>query len=120
MALGALTLTVKVNAVDKILKRVNQDNYATRYYLRESTGSITANIRHTRETRSGIQYEVHNVELVQEIFATETTKSVIRTVWYTIRNTKDDDFTAVGNLAIALPDLIKVVGNVDDLLSWVG
>jgi len=119
MALGQLTLTIKINAVDKILKRINQDNFATRYYLRETLGAYTANIRQSNETRGGVKYEVHNVELIHEVFATLTEPAKIRTVWYTIRNTKNDDFAAVGYLAIALADLVKVTGNVDDLLSLV-
>lgn len=120
MALGGITLTIKVNGVDKVLKRINQDNYATRYHLHEATQEFTANVRHNREKRNGIQYDVHNVELIQEVFATITTPSYVRTVWTTIRNTKNDDWAAIGYMAVALADLTKVAGNVDDLLSWVG
>lgn len=120
MSLGALTLTVPVNAVNKVLKRVNQDNFATKYYLREATQEFTVDIRHSKEKRGGIEYQVHNVSLKVEVFATETAPTRIRDVWFTFRHTKVDDFSAIGHAAIGLADLIKVAGNVDDLLALVG
>lgn len=119
MALGGTTLTIKVNAVDKILKRINQDNYATRYYLHESLADFNVNIRHSTETRSGVKYDVHNVDFIHTVFATLTEPAKVRQSWFTIRNLKEDSFTDIGYVAIAVADLIKVSGNVDDILSWV-
>lgn len=120
MALGALTLTITIDSVDKVLKRVNQDNYATRYYLREATQEFVVLVRHSKERKNGVLYEVHNVEFINEVFATLTAPARVRSTWTTIRNVKEDDYAAVEANAIALADLLKVTGNVDDLLSWVG
>jgi hypothetical protein len=36
------------------------------------------------------------------------------------RNERSDNFTNIGYDVIALADLVKVAGNVPDLLAWVG
>lgn len=120
MALGGLTLTISVNAVNKVLNRINQDNYATRYYLHEATQDFTANIRHSTEKRGGVMYDVHTVNIIQTVFATPTVPAKVRESWMTIRNQKDDSFSDIGYIPTALADLIKVSGHVDSLLGWVG
>lgn len=119
MALGGVSVTIKVNGVDKVLPRINQDNYATRYYLHEATQDFNVNIRHSTELRKQVLYDVHTVNIIQTVFATESTPEFTRETWQTIRNVKSDDFTSVGYIPIALADLIKVAGNVDALLGWV-
>lgn len=121
MSLGATTITIKINAVDKILKRINQDNFTTRYYLHEATQEFTVNIRHSKESpqKNGTLFDRHNVEIIQTVFATDTSPEINRSVYVVIRNSKSDDYTAVGYVPTALADLLKVSGNVDDLLSWV-
>lgn len=122
MALGATTLTIKINAVDKVLKRINQDNFTTRYYLHEATQEFTVNIRHSKESpqKNGALFDRHNVEIIQTVFATLTVPEITRSAYVVIRNSKSDDFTAIGYVPTAMADLLKVVGNIDDLLSWVG
>lgn len=121
MSLGANTLTIKVNGVDKILKRINQDGYATQYYLHEALEEFTVNIRHTRENpqKNGTVFDRHNVEYIHTVFATETTPSRIRVQYFVSRNTRDDDYTNVGYDVKAISDLIAATGNIPDLLAWV-
>jgi hypothetical protein len=119
MALGGNTITISVNAVNKVLNRINQDNYATRYYLREATQDFTVNIRHSTEKKGVITLDVHTVNIIQTVFATSTTPARTRESWMTFRNEKSDDFAAVGYIPTALADLIKVAGHVDSLLGWV-
>lgn len=121
MSLGANTLTIKINAVDKILKRINQDNFATQYYLHEATEEFTINIRHSKESpqKDGTVFDRHNVELIHTVFATATAPAYTRVTYVVSRNTRADDFTAVGYDITGVADLLKVAGNVPDLLAWV-
>jgi hypothetical protein len=69
----ANTLTVTINAVAKVLTRVNQDNFSSQYQLVSATESLILKIRHTTEKSGGYSYTRHNVELSWLIFATPTT-----------------------------------------------
>jgi len=119
MALGALTLTIKVNTVDKVLKRINQDNFATRYFLHESTQNFTVNIRHSVENSKGLQFDRHNLEIIQEVFPTATAAGITRSAYFVLRNSKTDNYDEAGYIGTAVADLLKVAGNMSDLTSWV-
>lgn len=122
MSLGATTLTVPVNAVNKVLKRVKQDEYWTQYMLRETLEKWTVNVRHTKEApnKSGVSFDRHNVEFIHTVFATATTPERNDVTYVVIRNEESDDYTKVGYDITAVADLIKVAGNIPDLLGWVG
>lgn len=121
MALGANTITITVNAVDKVLKRINQDAFSTQYYLHEATQEFTVNIRHSKESpqKDGTVFDRHNVEYIHTVFATESAPARTRVTYMVSRNTRDDDYTQVGDDIEALADLIKDAGNIADLLGWV-
>lgn len=122
MSLGNLTLTIKINAVDKVLKRINQDKFETKYYLHEDTEEFTVNIRHSKEspTKAGVVFDRHNVELIHSVFPTESAPGIDRVTYVVIRNTRADNYTQVGYDVTAVADLLKVAGNIPDLLGWVG
>lgn len=113
-------LVVTVNAVAKNLPRINQDNFGSEYYLRESTQDFRVRIRHSREAiqANGVQLERHNVELTQTIFATTPgDPDAVTQVYVVIRNAKDADLTKLGHLTVALGDLLTA-GMVSDLAGW--
>jgi hypothetical protein len=64
------TITITINAVDKILNRINQDGYSSEYFLRESTGDFRLKIRNTSYTDKSrsIKVDRHNCELVQTVY----------------------------------------------------
>lgn len=64
------TITITINAVPKILNRINQDGYSSEYFLREATGDFRLKIRNTSYTdkQRGVSVDRHNCELVQNIF----------------------------------------------------
>jgi hypothetical protein len=68
----ANTLTVTINAVAKVLTRVNQDNYSSEYRLTTALESLVLKIRNTTEKSNGFTYTRHNVDLNWTIFATTT------------------------------------------------
>lgn len=122
MSLGANTITISVNAVNKVLKRINQDGFATMYYLHEDLEEWTINVRHTVEApqKDGTQFDRHNVELVHTVFATATLPAKTRITYVVIRNLRSDSFAEIGYDVIGVADLLKVAGNVPDLLARVG
>jgi effector-binding domain-containing protein len=121
MALGANTLVVPVNSVNKTLKRINQDQYSTTYYLHEASEEFTVNIRHSKESpqKDGTVFDRHNVELIHTVFATGSDPAYTRVVYIVARNTRSDDYTEVGYDIAAVADIIKASGNIADLLAWV-
>lgn len=121
MSLGNNTLTIEVNSIDKVLKRINQDQYSTQYYLHEATEEFTVNIRHSKESpqKDGTVFDRHNVELIHTVFATEAAPAIVRVTYMVTRNTRSDDYTEVGYDITAVADLIKATGNIADLLAWV-
>lgn len=119
MALGSNTLTLTIGEDSKVLNRINQDNYATRYYLHDTTESYTVVVRHSREKLRGVQYEVHNIELQRTKFATDTAPAETQFSWYTIRNqesaNRSDLLKTAKAVVITLDD--ATLGN---LMNWVG
>lgn len=65
------TITISINAVNKVLTRINQDNYSSEYYLRETTGEFRLRLRNSSysdKARGGRTVYRHNAELVQTVF----------------------------------------------------
>lgn len=81
----ANTLTLTVNAVDKVLARVNQDNYSSEYRLRSPTESWILKIRNSTESSNGFKYDRHNVEISHIVFATTSTPEEHYTASQTFR-----------------------------------
>jgi hypothetical protein len=119
MAFGA-TLTVTVNAVAKVLNRINQDNYGSEYYLRSSTDEYRMKIRHSKESpqTDGRVFDRHNVELTHTIFAVGATPEVKRIVSSTFRILSNDDLTAAGYLTAGFVDYVDNATVQGDLLTW--
>lgn len=114
------SVTVKVNAVDKILPRINQDSYGSEYLLRETTEEYRMKIRHAKESpsKSGTVFDRHNVELTHVVFKTATTPEVVRVAYVVLRNVYDDDATKVGYIDKALADFIVSGTVIGDLIGW--
>lgn len=122
MSLGANTLTITIDSVDHVLKRIKQDEFWTQYYLHEADEEFTVNVRHSLDApnKFGVAYDRHNVEFVHTVFATDTTPARTRNTYFVTRNERSDDYTLAGDDIVALLDLVKVAGTIPDLLGWVG
>lgn len=83
------SITVTINAVAKVLKKINGgENYATEYLLRETDGEYRMKIRHSKDkglTRGEIM-DRHNVELTRTVFGTSPDDGYSVVVSSTIRN----------------------------------
>jgi hypothetical protein len=119
MAFGA-TLTITVNAVAKVLNRINQDNYGSEYYLRSSTDEYRVKIRHSKESplSDGRQFDRHNVEVTHTVFATSTVPEIKRIDSFTNRTLANDDITVAGYLFAGFVDYIDNATVQGDLLTW--
>lgn len=70
----ANTLTLTINAVDKVLKRRNQDNFGSAYRYLSGDGQeiIEMKIRHTTDSTPDGPVERHNIFVERTILATPT------------------------------------------------
>jgi hypothetical protein len=71
----ANTITLTINAVAKILQRVNQDNFGSEYSFVDGTESIVMKIRHSTDAADGdgLVLKRHNVFVEHIIFPTVST-----------------------------------------------
>lgn len=97
MAFGA-TITITVNAVAKVLNRVNQDNYGSEYQLNTATDSWKLLIRHSTDSADsdGVTMLRHNLYLEHVTFPTSTTPIYKESITWTMRAGKFDGTTQLG------------------------
>lgn len=119
MAFGS-TATITINAVAKVLNRINQDNYGSEYYLRSTTEDYRMKIRHSKESpqADGRVMDRHNVEITHTVFATSTTPEIKRIYSGTTRVYSTDDLTAAGYLFAGAIDYLDSSTVQGDLLTW--
>lgn len=113
-------LVITVNGVNKTLIKINQDGYASAYYLREATQSYRVKIRNSKESGkvgSGL-VERHNVEITHTIFSTDpSVPDNVRQAYIVLRNGANDDAAGVGYIGAALSALM-VQSRYEDLVAW--
>lgn len=119
MSFGSSTVTIDVNSVNKVLVKINQTNFGSTYYLREADQDWTLNVRHSQEglLADGSRFDRHNVELINTVFATDTDPAQVRVAYAVFRNKRNDDYTDVGYVDVALSSLLDAT-SIDDLLAW--
>lgn len=100
----AATITLTINAVAKVLDRINQDNFGSLYRLRSDTELIVMKIRHSEDNTEGdgITMERHNVFVEHTVFATPITARTRCTYTMTIRGGNQQVLALSGNLAKAV------------------
>lgn len=90
------TITVTINAVAKVLNRINQDGYSSEYFLRGSLDEFRLKLRHTNYTNkdTGKVIDRHNAELVQTVYpVAPSTVPVIRKAYTVLENERSDGIT---------------------------
>jgi hypothetical protein len=119
MAFGS-TITLSVNSVDKVLNRINQDNYGSEYYLRSSTDEYRCKIRHVKESplADGRAFDRHSLEVTHTVFATSDAPEIKRIASSTFRILGNDDLTAAGYLTAAQINYVDSGTVQADLLTW--
>lgn len=120
MAFGS-TATITVNAVGKVLNRINQDNYGSEYFLRTSTEEYRMKIRHSKEAplTDGRNFDRHNVEITHVVYAVPSTSPEIRrVVSFTARMLNNDSLTDFGYLFAGAVDYVDSATVQGDLITW--
>lgn len=112
-------LVLTVNAVAKNLVRINQDNYGSEYYLRETTQDWRVKIRHSEDRTVTGSGKVHrsNIQVIQTVFGVAPAPDNVRSISITVTNGKADTAVDVGYLGAALSALM-VAGRYEDLVGW--
>lgn len=113
------TITVTVNAVAKVLAKINQDAYTSEYLLRETTGKYSLKIRHSKDkpTASGVKYDRHAVDFTYTIFASGSVPEFYRRCYVTIVNSDADDATLVGHVTTGIEAYLNAA-NVAKVVGW--
>lgn len=119
MTFGANSVTLTVNSVDKVLVKINQDNFGSQYYLREATEEFTLNCRHTREGAlpDGSRFDRHNVELINTVFATDTDPERVRVSYAVFRNKRTDTYDEAVLSMTSLTALLNEA-TILELMAW--
>jgi hypothetical protein len=105
------TLTLPQAGGDKVLIKINQDQYASEYLLRGSSDEYRAKIRHTTGKISSLRpyaADRHNFEVVQKVFAAGDVAEYERKFYFVIE-TKPGDTATI--LADAIADLMILASN---------
>jgi hypothetical protein len=100
------TLTLPQAGGDKVLVKINQDQYSSEYLLRSSTDEYRARIRHTKvgpTAQRNYTADRHNFEVVQTIFEAAGVPQYERKFYFVIETKPGDVAT---NLADAVADLM--------------
>lgn len=111
------TITLTVNAVAKVLNRVNQDNYGSEYQLNAATESFNLKIRHSIDSRDGdgLVMKRHNVFVEHVVYPTPTTAMKKETVTVTLRHDQFTDPVGVGDITKAVNVWLGTGTNIADL-----
>lgn len=116
-------IDINVNAVDKDLVRISNDNYGSHYRLVDAANSqrFDLKIRHSAEkpNASGIVFDRHNIDIVWTKFSADPDidDEVIQ-AFCVIRNASRNVGTDAVYLGTALADLMKEAGVIADLVGW--
>jgi hypothetical protein len=115
------TITITIDAAPKVLNRVNQDGYASEYFLRETDGQFRLKLRNTSykdKTRNGVGVDRHNIELVHTIFAVAPVVTpTVRKYYSVLENDQTDDIVASASFAGGVVDF-QTEANLTKMLNW--
>jgi len=107
----ANTLTLTINAVDKVLTRHNQDNFGSEYIYRSGTESIRLLIRHSTDKFATGDVLRHNVFIERTIYATPTANPQYYSTTFTLRARFDSDPVALLQLYVGA---VALLASLDD------
>jgi hypothetical protein len=115
------TITITINAVAKILNRVNQDSYGSEYYLRDTNSSFRLKLRNTTytdKTRGSVKVDRHNIELVERVFAVApATNDTVRKYYSVLENDQPDSIVSAAKFAAGVTGF-QTEANFTKLLNW--
>jgi hypothetical protein len=115
------TITITINAVAKVLTRVNQDGYSSEYLLRGSLDEFRLKIKNSSyvdKTRGGKAVDRHTVEFTQTVFpVSPSTVPIIRKAYTVLENERQDGSTEPLNFDLGYTGFFTSP-NITKLLNW--
>ena len=115
------TLTITINAVAKVLNRVNQDGYGSEYYLRETDGQFRLKLRNSSykdKTRGNVGVDRHNIELTHTVFpVAPATTPTVRKYYSVLENDQNDSVVSSAKFAAGVSGF-QTEANFTKLLNW--
>ena len=116
------TITITVNAVAKVLTRVNSgQDYTSEYRLRGTLDEYRLRLRHTsyKDTaRAGATINRHNAELIQTVFpVAPSTIPTIRKSYTVFEESASDDTTACLNFDVGFAGFLTSA-NITKMLNY--
>jgi len=109
--------TVTVNAVAKVMPRINQDNNASTYRLRSTTDEYILTIKHSNGKIVGGQPgEGHLAKIDYTVFATATSPELHLACWAVLQNPDGIDLVLARNVMLGLTGYLTS-GTIDKLLN---
>lgn len=116
-------LTITINAIAKVLVRINQDKYSSEYFLREATGEFRLRIRNTSYTatdnqRKGVLVDRHNVEFSHTLYpVAPATTAVVKKMYTVLENQQGDTLIDVSKFAVGFM-AFHTEPNITKMLNW--
>lgn len=108
------TLTLTINAVAKVLNRINQDNKGSEYLFLSDEERITLQVRHSVDKTTSGPVNRHNVYIERTIFATPVVGKKLFSVTYTIRDSEGAGPASLDHLSAAA---LTLLGTLDTGLT---
>lgn len=114
------TITITINAVAKVLNRVNQDGYSSEYLLRETLGEFSLKLRNTKYTDKtrGVRVDRHNIELVETVYAVAPATTTTIRKYYSILENDATDLTVSSAKFAGGAVAFQTEANYTKLLNW--
>lgn len=113
------TITITVNSVAKALSKINQDQYASEYFLKEAGGEFRLKVRHSKDkvTAGAQPRDRHVITFTETVYATSTTPVVARQSSVTIVGNYND---AAVNQQYDTSGLLGYLtaANITKLINW--
>jgi hypothetical protein len=113
------TITLTVNAVAKVLQRVNQDSYGSEYQLQDVLDSWNLKIRHSTDSvdGDGLVMKRHNVFIEHVVYPTATTLMKKDSYTLTMRHDRFSAPTSAVDIAKAANVWLATATNLADIAA---
>lgn len=113
---NTITITIATGQ-DRVLRRVNQDNFGSTYQFSDADESITMLIRHSTDSldSDGIAMKRHNVYFERIVFPTPTELMKKQSFTVTMRVGRYEDPAVVSDIAAGVNAWLGTDTNLADL-----
>lgn len=113
------TLTLTIGGAAKALSLINQDQYASEYYLKSATGEHRVKIKHSKDRVSNGMPERHRhvITLTEKVYPTPTTLELNRTSQVTIVGDFLDGAGVQADNLVGLEAFVNKA-NAEKLINW--